>query len=245
MIIRINEDGSVDKVKPPPNPPDPTINNTNAVAGDPNASGDQNTDPNTGADPNSSGGDPNDPNATTGDQSDPNTAEDPNADPNAGGDPTAAPDMEPNGAEKLKQSEQELFKDFTPQQIAIMTKELKYQYKNFHLILLKTLDKLNKISRNTYDEKMLKFITEKMLKLRILVRDSLSDTFDTRTYLENKRELLRLYYIYNNLGKLINTIYESRYKRREAIEKINKTQNSSNIRNTEFPFSYSKGYNMQ
>jgi len=245
MIIRFNEDGTVDKVKPPPNPPDPTVNDDDGSDGDPNATGDgtegdPNADPNATGTPQDDGsGDPN----AAGD----GTEGDPNADPNATGDDNVMPppEAEPNESEKLKQSEQDMFKDFTPQQIAIMNKELKYQYKNLHLIILKTIDKLNKVSHTTYDENLLKFISDKLLKLRILVRDSLSDTFETRTYLENKRELLRFYYIFNNVGKLINSIYQSRYKRRETIDKMNMKQNRINKRAIEFPFSYSRGYDIQ
>lgn len=215
------------QVQPPDQPPDPTVDqNPNAAAGDPNA------------DPNAAGEDPNaDPNAAAGD---------PNADPNAaGGDPNAtAPST--NEREELDQSEQQVLSNLKPEQVAIMKKELKEQYQKLYTITAESLDKLNKISPTTYDNAMLDFINKKFLMLKSLIRDSLVYTFVTRTYQENKIELQRFYNIFLNLTKLLDIILESRLKRQKRMKEMTDKQNKKLFnRKPEFPFIFSRGYDVQ
>ena len=103
--------------------------------------------------------------------------------------------------------------------------------------------KINKISHTTYDDSMLDFITKKMVAMKSMVRDTLVDIFNTRTYIENKIELQRFITIYNQLANMITTIYQSRIKRQQAIADMN--NNNNNLRDPEeFPL-FTRGYDVQ
>lgn len=165
-------------------------------------------------------------------QQDPNTqqdAQDPNnvqqqGDPN---DPNAMQDQNqlqgPNS--EIEQAEQNTFSDLKPEQMDIKIRELKTQYKVLHNNILDTLEKINKVSHTTYDDGMLDFIVRKLIALKNITRDSLNDTFPTRTYVENKFEFQRLVLIFNLIANMLTEIYKSRIKRREKIDEITSKEN--------------------
>lgn len=164
-------------------------------------------------------------------QQDPNAqqdAQDPNnvqqGDPN---DPNAMQDQNqlqgPNS--EIEQAEQNTFSDLKPEQMDIKIRELKTQYKVLHDNILKTLEKINKVSHTTYDDGMLDFIVRKLISLKNITRDSLNDTFPTRTYVENKFEFQRLVLIFNLIANMLTEIYKSRIKRREKIDEITSKEN--------------------
>ena len=218
-------------------PPDATAYD---AAGNPQGQGAGATevDPNAtaGGDPNAGGGD------VGGD-----AAGDPGADPNAQGDPNADPNAvggEVPQSPGFDQDEQKLFADLKPEQMDIKIKELKTQFRNLHIAVEHTIDKINKVSPTTYDAEMLDVIIRKLIFLRRLIRDSVSETFQTRTYIENKQEFQRFTNIFNNIGYLLDEIYKSRMKRKEDAEVFAKKRSKFEKKN-DFPFMFSTGYDLQ
>ena len=219
------------------------------AAGDPGAQGDPNADPNAGGGDvgGDAAGDPGgDPNAGGGDVGG-DAAGDPGADPNAQGDPNADPNAaggEVPQSPGFDQDEQKLFADLKPEQMDIKIKELKTQFRNLHIAVEHTIDKINKVSPTTYDAEMLDVIIRKLIFLRRLIRDSVSETFQTRTYIENKQEFQRFANIFNNIGYLLDEIYKSRMKRKEDAEVFAKKRSKFEKKN-DFPFMFSTGYDLQ
>ena len=208
-----------------PQQQDPTANNdpnTSPPDVDPNSgatdndpppnmddTGDQ-ADPNAGGDPGADGGDgtnPEDPNAEDG-QGDGEAP--PTDDPNA---------MDPGATDELGQAEQNLFKDLKPEQLAIKTKELKERFQDLYQVINDTLEKLNKVSKTSYDAVMLNLVIKQLLNLKDLVIQAVTKTFDTRTYVENKIELQKLATVFNAATTTIATVYNSRLKRMIKFDK--------------------------
>ena len=174
---------------------------------------------------------------TSGTQAAPDAQQggDPSADPNAQQDPNAAgaaddPNMQgdqqqlqgpPSPNDQIQQAEQNTFSDLKPEQMDIKVRELKTQYKILHDNILKSLEKINKVSHTTYDDTMLDFIVRKLVSLKNITRDALNDTFATRTYVENKFEFQRLVLIFNLIANMLSEIYKSRIKRRDKIDEMN------------------------
>jgi hypothetical protein len=169
---------------------------------------------------------------------------DPNQDPNAAGEEIAADPAAVQGPEdEIKQSEQDVFSDLSPEQMIIKNSELKEQYRTLHSILIDSIDKINKISHTTYDDSMLDFIVKKMVTMKTMIRDTLIDAFPTRTYVENKIELQRFIMVYNQLANMISAVYQSRIKRQEKIAQMNNTDKNSRDPE-EFPL-FTRGYDVQ
>lgn len=222
--------GADKALQPPDTPPDFTT--------DPNQGGDA-----AGADPSATGGDP----SAQGDPS-----QDPNADPNTQGmeDPNAAatpagmggPTIQsPEG--QIDQDEKDTFSDLKPEQMVIMKAELRDNYKALHGLIVDTIEKINKISHTTYDDSMLDFIVRKFAGLKSQIRDTIVDTFNTRTYVANKIELARFTFIFNQLTNMLTQIYQSRLKRQQKVQELNKT-NKLQHDAEEFPL-FSRGYETQ
>ena len=222
--------GADKSLQPPDEPPDLTQDpaaNTggtpDAGAGDPTASGD--TPPEGGE------GDP--------------AAQDPNAagveDPTAGGAPAGmgGPTIQSPEAQ-IEQDEKDTFSDLKPEQMIIMKAELRDNYKELYKLIIDTLDKINKISHTTYDDTMLDFIVRKFVGLKTQIKDTLVDTFSTRTYIANKIELSRYTFIFNQLTNMLTQIYQSRLKRQQKVQELNKT-NTPKHDAEEFPL-FSRGY---
>lgn len=252
-------------VQPPPPPPDFTTGDGGGNGNQPDT-----TDPNAGAappqmpagpppggaldptmggaDPNASmgGGDPNDPNAAMGD---PNAmGQDPNQDPNAvppGGDPNAmGQDMGMQGPNAdIEQAEKDVFSDLKPEQMMIKKAELKERYQEVYVAVTDSLEKINKISRTSYDDTMLDFIVKKLTNLKSMIIDSVDGAFDTRTYVENKVELQRFILAFNYLTNMMTQIYQSRLKRQHKIAELNSPKDSKRDPE-EFPV-FTRGYDIQ
>ena len=150
--------------------------------------------------------------------------------PEAGGEEGENP--EGNDGEEMPQSggteppaeeenQDDIFSDLKPEQMDIKTIELKNQFKNINSVVTASIDKINKISRNTYDDTLVEFIIRKLLQLRDYSRDYVIKTFKTKSYLENQVEFQRMMITFNLISNLFNNIKVTRLERREMIEKKN------------------------
>ena len=205
----------------------------------------QQNDQQGGAPPDASGGDP----QAAGAEGDPNAEQDPNAmgqeDPNATGATPAGmggPTIQSPEAQ-IDQDEKDVFSDLKPEQMIILKAELRDNYKELYQLIVDTLDKINKISHTSYDDAMLDFIVKKFMSLKTQIKDTLIDTFQTRTYIANKIELARFTFIFNQLTNMLTQIYQSRLKRQQKVEELNKI-NQPKHDPEEFPL-FSRGYETQ
>jgi len=179
--------------------------------------------------------------------------QDPNADPSQQGDPNAAGadqmppdqgmDQPPGPAADIEQAEKEVFADLKPEQMAIKNSELKERYQEVYTAITDSLEKVNKISRTSYDDTMLDFIVKKLTNLRSMIVDSLDGTFSTRTYVENKIELQRFIVAFNYLTNMMTQIYQSRLKRQQKVAELN-SKTTPGHDPEEFPV-FTRGYDVQ
>lgn len=220
--------GADKSLQPPDTPPDFTSDQ------DPNSA--QGGGDTSSQDPNTAGGDhtaqEGDPNAAGGDMD--QTAVNPAG---MGGPIIQSPEAQ------IDQDEKDVFSDLKPEQMIIMKAELRDNYKALHGLVVDTIEKINKISHTTYDDTMLDFIIRKLSGLKSQIRDTLIDTFSTRTYVSNKIELARFTFIFNQLTNMLTQIYQSRLKRQQKIAQLNKKTNLQHDVE-EFPL-FSRGYDTQ
>ena len=120
-----------------------------------------------------------------------------------------------------EENKDDIFSDLKPEQMDIKTIELKNQFKNINSVVTASIDKINKISRNTYDDTLVEFIIRKLLQLRDYSRDYVIKTFKTKSYLENQVEFQQMMITFNLISNLFNNIKVTRLERREMIEKKN------------------------
>lgn len=173
-----------------------------------------------------------DPNAVEGDPNDPNAMgeEDPNADPNVLQGPEG---VAPAPGDEMQQADQELYAELKPEQRKIQTRELKERYQDLYKIVSESLDKLNKVTKSSYDANMIDFAMRQLLNIKDLIYTSITASFATRTYVENKVELEKLTTMFNSVTNMVSTIYEARVNRTLKYNK-DTMDNGSKMDNIDF-----------
>ena len=144
---------------------------------------------------------------------------------------------------QIEQDEKDTFSDLKPEQMIILKAELRDNYKSLYTLAMDTLEKINKISHTTYDDSMLDFIVRKLVLLKTQIKDTLINTFSTRTYIANKIELARFTFVFNQLTNMLTQIYQSRLKRQKTIQDMNNKQSKPSHDPEEFPL-FSRGYDV-
>lgn len=138
---------------------------------------------------------------------------------------------EPEPSDELHQMEQEIFADISTDQMNIKVTELKKQFKKLNSVITSSIDKIDRVSRTTYDDSMIEFAVRKLIELKEYSKDYLLKTFNTKTYIENQVELQRIIITFNLITNLFSEIRISRIKRKKAIDKNNKSQRKSSTKN--------------
>jgi hypothetical protein len=143
------------------------------------------------------------------------TGEDDDSTPNYGdeqdgeGDGTGTGDDTQGGGEgddEIKQMETELFSNMSPEQIEIKQTELKTQFVSLYVNIEKCIDRLSKVNRVEDNIRPIEFVTRKLLELKDLVRDSLIQSYDTRSYVENQIILQRHMAIFSTLTNILEEL---------------------------------------
>ena len=140
--------------------------------------------------------------------------------------------QESEPSDELHQMEQEIFADISTDQMNIKVTELKKQFKKLNSVITSSIDKIDRVSRTTYDDSMIEFAVRKLMELKEYSKDYLLKTFNTKTYIENQVELQRIIITFNLITNLFSEIRISRIKRKKAIDKNNKSQRKSLVKNT-------------
>ena len=112
--------------------------------------------------------------------------------------------------DELGQAEKELFKDLKPEQIALKERELRERFQDLYQVVAESIDKLNKVTKTTYDSNMLDLILRQLINLKDTILHSITKAFPTRTYVQNKIELQKLATIFNAITNSVRNIYEAR-----------------------------------
>lgn len=139
--------------------------------------------------------------------------------------------QESEPSDELHQMEQEIFADISTDQMNIKVAELKKQFKKLNAVITSSIDKIDRVSRTTYDDSMIEFAVRKLMELKEYSKDYLLKTFNTKTYIENQVELQRIIITFNLITNLFSEIRISRIKRKKAIDKNNKSQRKSSVKN--------------
>lgn len=114
---------------------------------------------------------------------------------------------ETEGSEnELKSLEDDIFKDIPPEQMNIKIMELKKQYLEVYATITDVLARTNKIPKSTQIMSVLEFIINKLMELKEMVQFYLSNTFDTKTYVENMVNYQQYLATLNTINRLLKEI---------------------------------------
>lgn len=121
-------------------------------------------------------------------------------------DDASSDDSGEGGDNELKSLEDDIFKDVPPEQMNIKIMELKKQYLEVYATITDVLTRCNKIPKSTHNMKVVEFIVNKLVEFKELVNFYLSNTFDTKTYVENMVNYQQYLATLNTINKLLKEI---------------------------------------
>lgn len=111
-----------------------------------------------------------------------------------------------NNGSDISDLEKEILGSLSDEQLSIKYRELKTQYINIYSTIDALLIRVNKISKNNSNIKVIEFILNKLTELKELVVFYLTNTFDTKSYIENTINYQQYLAILNSMTKLFKEI---------------------------------------
>lgn len=108
--------------------------------------------------------------------------------------------------EKIKDLENEIFKDLTPEELAIKNKELLDNYRDLYDIISDSVEKINKITKSEDNLQVIKFCITKLAQLKEMINHIITINFPKRTYIENLTTFNQAIAVLNEIRKLIDQI---------------------------------------
>ncbi len=113
-------------------------------------------------------------------------------------------ETDPNS--EIQSLEDNLFKDLSPEQMAIKQIELKQQYIDLFDSISDIVSRVNKITKTTDNTNVIEFVTNKMIELKDLVHYYLNNTYNTKTYIENTMNYQQYILMLNAINRMLKEI---------------------------------------
>lgn len=143
-----------------------------------------------------SGGD-----GSTGDTNDGDAQDGTSTDQASGTDDTGAQGNDPT--QELRDLEAKLFSDLSPTQVQIKDNELKTQYINLYEDIDSTIVRVNRIVKTDNNQEIVAFLSRKLDELKDMVYNSLVETYQTQTYMQNLMLYNTLLANYASIGQML------------------------------------------
>lgn len=141
----------------------------------------------------------------TGDNADADGTDDGSSDTETGNE---SDNNDNNDSTDLKGLENDLFKDLTPQQMAIMNTELLQNYTDMYSSLCVIFDDINNIPKSAENTRVLNYISSQTTELKEKVNFIITTTYITRTYAENLVEYKRCLLMMSRINDLLQCLIQ-------------------------------------
>lgn len=112
----------------------------------------------------------------------------------------------------LKQKEEKLLSNLTPEQLDIKHKELKNNFLNMYDIVNNIIERISDISVNERSIATVEFISNQLSNLKDMIVDYLNTTYKTKSYIENYINYNRFMAVLNGINKLIEEMNKNAEK---------------------------------
>ena len=112
----------------------------------------------------------------------------------------------PAKKKKEKEIEKQLFSNINPNQMKEKKYQLKKDYMDLYETILRLLDDLNKIPRNSNTQTVLDFLNKKTTELKDLVSYNILHNYDNKTYIENTLTYQECLAALNSIGTILKEL---------------------------------------
>lgn len=103
----------------------------------------------------------------------------------------------------LKQQEEELYNELTPEQLDIKHKELKTQYLNMYDAVIAIIDRIGDINVAEQNIGTVEYVSNTLASLKDMLTDYVNDVYRTKSYIENSINYNRFLAILNGINKIL------------------------------------------
>ena len=127
-----------------------------------------------------------------------------NPPPDDGGSGGSAPSsQEDQPVDDLKQKEEELHGDLTPEQLDIKHKELKNQFLAMYDLITNLSERINDACVSEENIEVVEYVSEQIADLKKMVVDYVNGVYKTKSYIENSINYNRFLTVINALNKIL------------------------------------------
>jgi len=136
-----------------------------------------------------------------------NPAEDPSTEPDPGQDPQTSDQNQPEEkVDEIKEKEEEIYSNLTPEQLDIKHKELKSQFLAMFDMTTEIVQRINNIALDAKDVPVVEYVSNNLSKLRKMITDYMQSVYKTKSYTENYINYNRFLATLNGISKILEEI---------------------------------------
>lgn len=112
--------------------------------------------------------------------------------------------------DKIKEKEEDIFSNLSPEQLDIRHKELKNQFLSMFDMTTDVVQRINNISLDTKDIPVIQYASDTLSKLRSMLTDYMNSVYKTKSYTENHINYNRFLATLNGINKILEEINKNK-----------------------------------
>lgn len=127
-----------------------------------------------------------------------------------GGQGTPPPNQPPvSEIDELKQKEEEMYRNLTPEQLDIKHKELKSQFLTMYDLATSISERINDAKVNDNSIKVIKYISEQLARFKDMVTDYVNQVYRTKSFIENSINYNKFMAVLNGINKILEELNDN------------------------------------
>lgn len=105
--------------------------------------------------------------------------------------------------DEIKQQEEELYANLTPEQLDIKHKELKSQFLAMYDMIVSVLDRIGDVSIAEENIGIMEYVSNNLSRLKDMITDYMNSVYKTKSYTENSVNYNRFLAVLNGITKIL------------------------------------------
>lgn len=119
-------------------------------------------------------------------------------------DGSAPPQEEPESeVDDIKQREEELYNELSPEQLDIKHRELKNQYLAMYDMVVSIIDRIGDVNVAEENIHTVEYVSNNLSKLKDMLTDYVDSVYQTKSYIENSINYNRFLAVLNGINKIL------------------------------------------
>lgn len=116
---------------------------------------------------------------------------------------TQADPQQPSEVDELKQQEEDIYENLTPEQLDIKHKELKNRYLEMFDTTTSIIDRIGDVSVIEENLEIIKYVSNTLSSLRDMLTDYINSVYKTKSYIENLVNYNKFLAVLNGINQIL------------------------------------------